>query len=64
MICGFVYVSEFVFIGRQSLHQDLNDAVAEKDELKRQIQEYVIEIKRCQELLSAKVGQTLLENVA
>jgi len=39
----------------QSLHADLNDAVKEKEELSRQMQDYVIEVKRCQELLSAKV---------
>jgi len=37
------------------LHADLNDAVKEREELKRQIQDYIIEVKRCQELLSAKV---------
>jgi len=42
------------------LHADLNDAVKEKEELSRQMQDYVIEVKRCQELLSAKVYVTYL----
>jgi len=37
------------------LHADLNEAIKEKEDMKRQISDYIIEIKRSQELLSAKV---------
>ena len=39
----------------QSLHADLDDTVKEREDLKRQMGDYIIEVKRCQELLSAKV---------
>jgi len=38
----------------QSLHADLNDAVKDREEFKRQMQDYIVEVKRCQELLSSK----------
>jgi hypothetical protein len=38
-----------------SLHSELNETVQEKEDLKKQMQEYVMEVKRCQELLTSKV---------
>lgn len=39
----------------QSLNQDLEEALQEKERVKEQAQEYIVEVKRCEELLSSKV---------
>ena len=35
---------------------ELNEVITEREELKNQIQDYCVEVKRAEEVLSAKVG--------
>lgn len=52
----------------QRLHEDLDRALDEKEQLKTQVQDYITEVKRIEELLAAKVltsvGQSFLEGRA
>ena len=38
----------------QNLNQELQDTVEEREQLKQQVQDYIIEVKRIEELLAAK----------
>ena len=39
----------------QTLNQELQDSIEEKENLKEQVQDYIMDVKRIEELLSAKV---------
>ena len=39
----------------QSVNQELQDALNEREQLKNQVQDYLLEVKRIEELLSSKV---------
>ena len=41
----------------QSVNQELQDALNEREQLKNQVQDYLLEVKRIEELLSSKVRQ-------
>ena len=45
----------YCFCCTQSVNQELQDALNEREQLKNQVQDYLLEVKRIEELLSSKV---------
>ncbi len=39
---------------KQAVNQDLADAIAEREQLNEQVQDYIVEVKRIEEMLAAK----------
>jgi 3-hydroxyacyl-CoA dehydrogenase len=49
----------------QSLNAELEEALQEKEDLKNQVQDYVVEVKRAEDLIASKVSTiTLIFRIA
>ena len=45
----------------QTLHQELEHAINEKENLRLQVQDYIKEVSKCENIIAQKVGSTLFE---
>lgn len=54
--CHDLFLYQFRFNFFQKLNQELQDALDEKESLKTQVQDYMLEVRRTEDLLSAKVS--------
>ena len=50
-----VAFAHFVNVMLQSLNADLEETLQEKEDLKNQVQDYIVEVKRAEDLIASKV---------